>query len=69
MPADGSEGMTEIILSDVFIVHDTFENAVEAVGNMYSFDRSGKVKRSCLSANGDFLIFDFLAFTLCVPCD
>ena len=32
--ADGSEGMTEIILSDVIIVHDTLENTVENVGSM-----------------------------------
>ena len=32
--ADGSEGMTEIILSDGIIVHDTLENTVENVGSM-----------------------------------
>ena len=32
--ADGSEGMTEIILSDGILVHDAFENTVENVGSM-----------------------------------
>lgn len=32
--ADGSEGMTEIILSDIIIVHDAFENTVENVCSM-----------------------------------
>ena len=30
----GSEGMTEIILSDIIIVHDAFENTVENVCSM-----------------------------------
>lgn len=32
--ADGSEGMTEIVLSDGIIVHDTLENTVENVCSM-----------------------------------
>ena len=31
---NSSERMTQEILSDVFIIHDTLENTVEAVGNM-----------------------------------
>ena len=31
---DGGEGMTEIILSDGIIVHDTLENTVENIGSM-----------------------------------
>ena len=31
---DGSEGMTEIILSAGIIVHDTLENTIENVGSM-----------------------------------
>ena len=32
--ADGSEGMTELVLSDGIIVHDTLENTVENVCSM-----------------------------------
>ena len=68
--AHGGKRVAEIILRDCFVLHDSFENAVKAVGDVQAFDWRGKVEHlSCLRADGDLFVFDFPVFAFGIARD